>query len=322
MNYIIFDLEWNQCPDGKSGELKELPFEIIEIGAIKLNHELQEIGRFHEYIRPRVYRRLHFRTQEIIHVSQQTLNEAAPFPEVIERFRQWCDTDVCYCIWGSLDFLELQRNMRYHHTENFFPFPLKYYDIQKIFSLTFEDGKNRRTLEYAIDFLGLPKDVAFHEAISDAYYTAEVIKHIPTEKLMSFYSFDYFRTPKKRKDEIYVEFGSYTKLISREFTSKKELLRDRKIASTRCYLCNQTAKKKLRWMPSGTRNYICLAYCEQHGYLKGKLRVRHTEDGSAYYCVKTLKLIDVDHAQELCDRVMTARERRRIRKHSEDSQAE
>ena len=28
MNYIVFDLEWNQCPYGKERENKRLPFEI------------------------------------------------------------------------------------------------------------------------------------------------------------------------------------------------------------------------------------------------------------------------------------------------------
>ena len=46
MNYIIFDLEWNQCPQGKTRENPKLPFEIIEIGAIKLNEQREEIGRF------------------------------------------------------------------------------------------------------------------------------------------------------------------------------------------------------------------------------------------------------------------------------------
>ena len=32
MNYIIFDLEWNQSPEGKSGSDERMPFEIIEIG--------------------------------------------------------------------------------------------------------------------------------------------------------------------------------------------------------------------------------------------------------------------------------------------------
>ena len=33
MDYVIFDLEWNQCPYGKEKENPKLPFEIIEIGA-------------------------------------------------------------------------------------------------------------------------------------------------------------------------------------------------------------------------------------------------------------------------------------------------
>ena len=31
MNYIVFDLEWNQCPYGKGQENERIPFEIIEI---------------------------------------------------------------------------------------------------------------------------------------------------------------------------------------------------------------------------------------------------------------------------------------------------
>ena len=34
MNFIVLDLEWNQCPYGKTFEDKQLPFEIIEIGAV------------------------------------------------------------------------------------------------------------------------------------------------------------------------------------------------------------------------------------------------------------------------------------------------
>ena len=39
MNYIVFDLEWNQSPNGKEFEEKGLPFEIFEIGAVKLNEK-------------------------------------------------------------------------------------------------------------------------------------------------------------------------------------------------------------------------------------------------------------------------------------------
>ena len=44
MYYIVFDLEWNQSPEGKDFSKVDLPFEIIQIGAVKLNEKF-EIGR-------------------------------------------------------------------------------------------------------------------------------------------------------------------------------------------------------------------------------------------------------------------------------------
>ena len=43
MNYIILDLEWNQADDLKTKLESELTFEIIEVGAIKLNSEYMQI---------------------------------------------------------------------------------------------------------------------------------------------------------------------------------------------------------------------------------------------------------------------------------------
>ena len=39
MHYIVFDLEWNQAA-GRIGHEGGLPFEIVEIGAVKLNRRM------------------------------------------------------------------------------------------------------------------------------------------------------------------------------------------------------------------------------------------------------------------------------------------
>ena len=59
MQYIVLDLEWNQCPEGKEKENKRLPFEIIEIGAMKLNEEYQVISNYHSLIKPAIYQEIH-----------------------------------------------------------------------------------------------------------------------------------------------------------------------------------------------------------------------------------------------------------------------
>ena len=59
MDYVIFDLEWNQCPYGKGKENPKLPFEIIEIGAVKMDGERNVVGTFHRIVKPVVYQHLH-----------------------------------------------------------------------------------------------------------------------------------------------------------------------------------------------------------------------------------------------------------------------
>ena len=43
MNYIVFDLEWNQSSGGRDFENPRMPFEIIEIGAVKLDKKFNII---------------------------------------------------------------------------------------------------------------------------------------------------------------------------------------------------------------------------------------------------------------------------------------
>lgn len=310
MNYIIFDLEWNQCPSGKENENKMLPFEILEIGAVKLNDLWEETDRFQEKIKPMVYHSFHHRTQEVLHMDMNSFQNARSFPQVFQAFLDWCglESETTFCTWGSQDLLELQRNIRFHHLKNPFPFPLFYIDVQKIFSLQLEDGKSRKSLEYAIDLLDIPKDLEFHEAYSDACYTAEVVKRLDPEQMLSYFSVDYFRIPHDRKSEIQIQYGNYQKFVSKPFQSKPEAMHDRKVSSTRCYLCGRPAKKRIRWFTGNSRNYYCLAYCEEHGWLKGKARLRKTDDGK-FYCVKTLKLVAAREAQELVNKKIALKEK-------------
>ncbi len=47
---------------------KRLPFEIIEIGAVKLDENRNILDSFQQFIKPAVYRKLHFRTREILDI--------------------------------------------------------------------------------------------------------------------------------------------------------------------------------------------------------------------------------------------------------------
>ena len=85
MNYIVFDLEWNQCPYGKERENGRLPFEILEIGAVKLDENRKIVDSFQEVIKPAVYKKLHFRTREILDLDARALNRGCPFSKGSEE---------------------------------------------------------------------------------------------------------------------------------------------------------------------------------------------------------------------------------------------
>jgi inhibitor of KinA sporulation pathway (predicted exonuclease) len=289
MNYIVLDLEWNQSSSGEEEVVKVLPFEIIEIGAIKLNSNKKMIDEFSELIKPQVYHEMHHITRKLIHLQMEQLEQGHVFTEVIEEFWNWCGEDYIFCTWGSLDLVELQRNLRYYGLNPMAEGPFRFLDVQKLFSIAYEDKKSRRTLEHAIDFLHIEKDIPFHRAFSDAYYTAKILSEIPCD-VMKNYSFDVFHLPKDKDAEIQVIFDDYAKYISRGFADKIAAVADRKVMSTRCYLCHKNLRKKIRWFTPNGKHYYSVSYCDKHGYMKAKVRLRKSEDDRVYV-VKTEKFI-------------------------------
>lgn len=300
MDYIIFDLEWNQS--SHPGEVDEngntLPFEIVEIGAVKLNENRDMIGEFSELIKPQIYHEMHYITSKLIHLQMEQLEKGKPFTEVMEQFLEWCGEDCIFCTWGPLDLLELQRNMRYYGMEPLSDKPIRYYDIQKLFSIAYEDKKSRRSLEYAIDMLGIHKDIPFHRAFSDAYYTAQVFDMIEDPVVLEKVSFDTFMLPDSKANEVSIHFIDYDKHISRVFTDKSKLLNDKDIIDVKCFRCRRSLKKKIKWFSPNGKHYYTVAYCLRHGYTKSKLRVRKA-DGGGVYAVKTSKNISTEDAKQI-----------------------
>ncbi len=310
MNYIVLDLEWNQSNTGKEPEVKELPFEVIDIGAIRMSEDRMMIGEFNELVKPQVYHNMHHITSKIIHLHMQDLQRGLPFPEMMERFLDFCGEEYMLCTWGTMDVFELQRNMKFYGMGYLSDGPLKFLDVQKLFSIAFEDRKSRRSLEYAIDYLHIEKDIPFHRAFSDAYYTAKVFSEIP-EEILSHYSIDTFVLPQNREEEVHVEFSDYVKYISREFADRHSAMLDKEVSSTRCYLCRKNAKRRIKWFsPNGGKHYYAVSECPVHGYLKSKIRIKRTDAGTVYV-VKTTKFTTPEKVAELTERLNQIQEKKK-----------
>ena len=321
--YIVFDLEWNQSAEGKAGEVKELPFEIIEIGAVKLDSRLRPLGEFSRFVQPVVYRRLHFKVLEIMHIGMDELRKRGqPFPEVFREFMEWCTeaqdgvkVRPVFCTWGNMDLTELQRNMAYYKIPSPFPYPLLYYDLQKLYNLLYlGNSKDKLPLDKAVEALDIPMTHPFHRAIDDARYTGAVMLHMDFQAVKEYLSLDYYRLPRTPEEEIYLVFPDYSKYVSREFDSRETAIEDKTVTDMICYRCSRALRKKIRWFTANQRNYYCLAWCPDHGFVRGKIRMKHSPDGGIFV-VQTIKLTGEEGVEALTKKkeIVAGKRRKRNR---------
>lgn len=311
MDYVILDLEWNQAAD-KSAEDGRIPFEIIEIGAVKTDSRGRVLDEFSTLIRPQVYPELFYRVEEVVRISPGELeSRGKTFAQAMEEFVSWCKEDCMFCTWGSMDLTEFQKNIAYYNIKNPFPFPFYYYDIQKLYSIQYGDGKSRCSLETAIREMGLVLDQPFHRALSDAWYTALVMNCLRMQTLKKMVSVDYFRVPSTQSEEIYLVFDGYSKFVSKTYPSREEAMKARNVTSMVCYRCGHNVRRRLSWFTDQSRHYYALAYCPQHGWLKGKIRAKKVPGSDMIFMVKTLKLVNQEEAAKILVRHEQMRQKRR-----------
>ena len=316
MNYIVLDLEWNQSPTGKKDEIQQMPFEIVEIGAVRLDENLRIQSTFQEIVRPSAYREMHFMCREITRLTPRELRKGDRFPQVFQRFLEWCGDDYMLCTWGDMDLTELQKNIRYHGLEIPFPFPFYFYDIQKLFSHACQDGGTQRSLKYAADYFGLEETLDFHRALSDACYTAMIMGRIDFASMKQRVSIDYYRIPQNVREEVKLFYGSSARYVSIGYNTKEELLRRKKVMETACCICGKPVKKKVRWFSDNGKNYYALAVCPEHGFIKGSIRIRRNEQGK-YFAVKTLKNSDELALASILEKKEQIRNRKEHRRQKE-----
>ena len=316
MNYVVVDFEWNQSMGGRDAMRKRVPFEIIEIGAVLLDEDLNEIDRFSQTVRPKIYRKLHRITKELTGITQEELDASDPFSYVLVDFMLWCGNDFTFCTWGNTDLIELQRNMKYYHLDDLLPGPIKYYTVQKLFAELVMPQQRSAALETAIEYLGIPENENFHRAVNDAAYTAAVMRHLDMEAASRLFSVDYYQNPKSRAQEIHITYDKYYKFISKEFSGREEALADREVRALRCYKCDNDVKIKIRWFSGKSHAYYCLGYCPVHGWIRGKIRIKKTDENRTYV-VKTVRIIEEERAQKIRHMKEEIADKRRERRHTE-----
>lgn len=88
MKHIVVDLEMNKV--GKEYRNLGCTMETIEIGAIMLDENFQEISSFRTYVKPEYNTRITSIVRDLTGITYDMVINAPKFDEAIKMFSNWC----------------------------------------------------------------------------------------------------------------------------------------------------------------------------------------------------------------------------------------
>ena len=188
MNYIVLDLEWNNTYCKKK---KGFMNEIIEIGAVKLDSNLEVIDTFSVFIKAQLGKKLHSRVKELTNITNDDISAGTPFSQAMSNFRKWVShEDNIILTWGDTDIRVLIENFKYFNGISFIPFLSNYVNLQKYAQAFMNISKaDQIGLSAAAEKLGIDFDsYTLHRALDDSRLTADLFKKIYNEKMLSSYT--------------------------------------------------------------------------------------------------------------------------------------
>lgn len=230
MDYIVFDLEFNQDFSSISfpaANSFRCPFEVIQIGAIKLDFHLNTVATFSRYIKPAIYSQVDPFITDLTGITMQQLLDEKPFPVIFNEFIEFIgesEADSVFCTWGMSDIKELFRNVNYHQLDQN-RLPKLFINLQPYVSTHLGLAASKLlNLKTAAESLQISMPYPFHNALYDAYYTAELFKKINCPAIQSKqYDPNYVKLrpkqPKKRIDfeQLILQFEKmFTRNLSQE----------------------------------------------------------------------------------------------------------
>ena len=270
MNYVIFDLEWNQSADERSALTQPvyLAGEIIEIGAVKLDDGFRVIDELRLYISPRFYPKMHKRIAALTGIHDRDLaQKGIPFPQACRQFLDWCGEEYTFMTWSMSDIPVLADNMIVHGMDlSVLP---ECCDIQRIFSREIMRSDTRYSLDTALAILRETGDTA-HDALNDAKNTAKICGHLELEEYLQEYV-----------SGIYVPQPN-----GRSYTSRQQLLEDRDLLNVRCPLCGTEIRCE-DWVSTGGNTFLAYGLCpeEEEEFL---LQLTRCDHGTGEFSAKLL----------------------------------
>jgi len=236
MQFVVMDLEWNNTYAKKAnGYINE----IIEIGAVKLNSELENVDTFSCIIRSQIGKKLRGSVKRLTHLTNADIDTGMPFTKAFYTFRKWIgNEETVIFTWGDGDIRVLLDNFKYLNGIKVVPFLHYYCDLQKLFQKKHSSAKGQQIgLLSAAEISGIDADMYIHHrALGDSMLTADILK--------TFFDFE-----SCKEDIIECNEDFYSKLVykAKVIRNIDNPLVDKKRLCHVCESCSNSCEQLTPW---------------------------------------------------------------------------
>jgi DNA polymerase III epsilon subunit-like protein len=287
MYYITLDLEWNQAYAQKALAVQRrlscrLRGEVIQIGAVKLDANMNICGSFQVIVKPQYFKKLHRHVSELTGITQDQMDLGMPLSEAAAKFKKWCGKDFAFLTWGPDDIPMLKENFNAHDIP--FGWLDCTYDLQLIFSRQTDGVSKQRSLEYAMEYFELPQNLPAHDALNDAYFTALVAKKLDVPEGVKNYS----STHGDCLDEVVIGDADAG---ADGYVTIQEMLEDEIVASPVCPICKARLAQCGTMLHSKGQRYTMHYSCKRDGDMLLSLKL-HRNFNDTWRAKKTIKRAD------------------------------
>lgn len=279
MNYIVLDMEWNQPWPGSPSAKKTLPVqirgEIIQIGAVRVTEDEEVADEFQIMVKPKYYRHLNRRVSKLTGIKEPRLREeGVPFPEAIARFRAWCGGDIVFLTWGFDDIGILRENLQLYGLET--DFTDRWYNAQMIFNAQTDGSTSQKALKTAMETFGIEASRPAHDALGDAYHTAQICARLDLRRGAE----EYDEALKSHENGFHGAQlpGCIARKVFYDYADKRAALSAMSAEENRCPVCGGRMLGS-RWFAQPGHRYMDLAACPEHGKFLIRVRLSQQPDG-------------------------------------------
>ena len=293
MHYITLDLEWNQAYAEKALAVQKrlsrrLRGEVIQIGAVKLDKNMQPCGSYQVIVKPKYFKKIHKHVSVLTGITQEQMDLGAPLTEAAEKFRKWCGRNFVFLTWGPDDIPMLKENFRVHDIET--GWLDSTYDLQLIFNRQTGDETKQRSLEYAMEYFEIPQTLPAHDALNDAYFTALVAEKLDVIEGIKNYA-------QRRGSLLCDSVVGDADAGEDGYVTIDELLSDDAVAKAKCPICSQALSMKMKSLHTKGQRYSYLYNCKKDGDMILSLKL-HRNFNETWRARLTVEEADKERIEE------------------------